>query len=157
MAKEINLSQGKVAIVDDADFAELSRSKWFVTANGYAIRNIRTGLLKYTNETMHRVIMNPPAGMDVDHINGNKLDNRRANLRICTRSQNLRNSAAHSDNASGFKGVSWFKPAQRWKARIWVDNKEKHLGYFDTPEAAALAYNEAAKKYHGEYARLNEV
>lgn len=105
-----------------------------------------------------RVIMQAPKGIEVDHRNNDVLDNRRENLRFATRSQNNRNRRVNRNNKSGYKGVSVDKRCpDRWQAAIYVAPKQIRLGSFSTPEAAALAYNRAALKYYGEFARLNEV
>lgn len=154
--KQIPLTQGKVTLVDDEDFIALSQYKWCF-GSGYAKRMTKVnGVEKMV--TMHRQILSAPAGAYVDHINGDKLDNRRANLR-------LTNSAGNSQNrdkqkgafSSGYKGVTFFKRAGRWRAQIHVDNKNRHLGYFQYERDAALAYNAAARELFGEFARLNEV
>jgi hypothetical protein len=95
--------------------------------------------------------------MQVDHINGNTLDNRKENLRICTQNQNGKNRLLNKNNVSGYKGVTYKKANKLWCAQIVVNYHKMYLGLFTTAEAAALAYNEAAKKYHGEFAKLNEV
>jgi hypothetical protein len=151
--KNIQLTQGKVAIVDDADFEWLSQWPWFFST-GYAIR--REGkLFGRKNIMMHRLIMNTPEGMDTDHINGDKLDNRRENLRVCTRSQNMQNTTRRSDNTSGYKGVDWDKENGKWRAEIKVDSRRINLGRYDSAEEAALAYDRAAREYHGEFANTN--
>jgi len=104
---------------------------------------------------MHRLILNPPAGITIDHINGNGLDNRRENLRLAGRGQNQCNRGKQSNNTSGFKGVTWHKNLNKWEAGISISGKRYHVGFYKTPEAAARAYDDAAKKYHGEFARLN--
>lgn len=104
---------------------------------------------------MHRVIMNCPEGMQVDHINGNKKDNRRSNLRICSASQNMANRSKPSNNTSGYKGVGWRKSRCKWIASIRVNSNLYHLGSFDCKHQAALTYDIAAKKYFGEFADLN--
>jgi hypothetical protein len=104
---------------------------------------------------MHRVIMKTPEEMDTDHINHDQLDNRRENLRICTRSENKRNSVAYKTNTSGFKGVTFSRHTNKWQAQIKVGDLEKYLGYFSKLEAAAHAYDDAAKKYYGDFAKLN--
>lgn len=139
---------GKVTIVDDEDFAKVKRVTWYVTKNGYVHSKGRL---------LHRLIMETPNGLDTDHINHDKLDNRRINLRVASRSQNNWNGGKKRNNTSGYKGVRFFKRDGNWQARIWKDWKEYHLGYFDTPEEAAMAYNRAAKKMHGVYARPNKV
>ena len=109
---------------------------------------------------MHRTIMKPKDGIDIDHANKNKLDNRRTNLRLCSRSQNLANKFDLNKNRSGYKGVSFFKwgnRKKRWVSQIQFRYKTLRIGYFLTPEDAALAYNEAAKEYYGEFARLNNI
>jgi hypothetical protein len=149
MAKEIRLSNGMAAIVDDDDYDFLMQWKWYFNGR-YAMRCING---KTTG--MHRLIAGTPAGVEVDHINGNKLDNRRANLRNCTRSENARNCSVRSDNTSGYKGVFWHKQHGKWSARIKLNGKRHHLGDFDTPTEAGAAYDKAAHEMHGEFARLN--
>jgi hypothetical protein len=151
--KEIPLTQGKVAIVDDEDYEYLNQWKWCVTDTGYAIRQASRPSKKGIR--MHRVIMQTPDGMDTDHINGNKLDNRRCNLRICTRSQNLQNSLAHSNNTSGRKGVSWSTLHQKWVAQIKTNTGYHYLGLFSDIADAVKTYDVAARKYFMEFARPN--
>jgi hypothetical protein len=93
----------------------------------------------------------------IDHINGNKIDNRLSNLRECSNAENIRNQRIHSNNSSGYKGVYWHKACQKWVAQIGVDRKIHSLGVFDTAENAAIAYDAAAKSHHGEFAKLNHV
>lgn len=97
--------------------------------------------------------MEPPAGIDIDHRDGNSLNNRRANLRLATHAQNQHNRKAYATNTSGYKGVSYYRPTGKWVARIELKGKCKGLGYFFTPEAAHAAYIAAAKELHGEFAR----
>ncbi len=106
---------------------------------------------------MHREIIHPPGHLVVDHINHNGLDNRKANIRPATRSQNNFNRliVKREDSSSKYKGVSWRKRKMRWHARIHVNGEYKFLGYFKDEIHAAKAYDEAAKKYHGEFAVLN--
>ncbi|MDT9719147.1 HNH endonuclease [Paenibacillus sp. ClWae2A] len=107
---------------------------------------------------LHRWILDPPSDMCVDHINHDTLDNRRSNLRIATKAQNSQNrEGAPDDNTSGLKGVSWHKRDKRWRAFIGINRKYKHLGYFNSKEEAAAAYNRAASFYFGEFAVLNAV
>lgn len=161
---KIKLTQNKYVLMDKKDFDLVKDYKWYYAKNGYAAaklyfgrkagKNIQKGIF------MHRVIMTPKNGMDVDHINKDKLDNRRANLRICNRSQNLANKFDLNKNTTGYKGVffvKWGKRIKRWKAAIQIENSQKHLGYFLTKEDAALAYNKAAKQYFGEFAYLNQI
>lgn len=96
----------------------------------------------------------PPKGVDIDHINGDRTDNRICNLRLASRSQNMANVGLKGTNSSGFKGVSWHKKSQRWRARIKVDYREIYLGSFDSPEEAHAAYAEAVKRYFGAFGRV---
>lgn len=158
--KTIPLTRGLVAIVDDDDYESLSRLKWCACGraqNEYAVRAITCKGVKNLSriQFMHRAIMNPPLDMQVDHINGNKLDNRRTNLRLCTPAENSRNQARPKNNTSGFKGVSWNRREQKWKAVIGVGGKRIGGGSYHTKEEAARAYDELARKHHGEFARLD--
>jgi len=138
------------ALVDDDDYEEISKNYWFLSCSGYAVRKGKEKLLY-----IHRAILNAKDGQICDHINRDRLDNRKENLRICTRAENARNRGLGSTNTSGFVGVSLFK--NKWMTRICVDNSSVFLGYFDNKEDAARAYNEAALKYHGEFAYQNKV
>ncbi len=93
----------------------------------------------------------------LDHINRDRVDNRTDNLREATASENSQNQSMYKNNKSGFKGVSWFKRDKKWVAQIKIDGKKKHLGYFDCKVEAAIAYNEAAIKHHGEFANINHI
>ncbi len=104
---------------------------------------------------MHRVIKGAKAGQSVDHVNGNGLDNRRSNLRLCAHAENLRNRKIHKNNKSGFKGVRKRKESSLWRAEIRSNHKFYFLGNFHSAEEAAHAYDAAALKLHGEFARLN--
>lgn len=151
--KKVPLTKGKFAIVDDGDFDYLSQWKWWINC-GYAVRAItKNGAKKYI--FMHAVICNPPDGYSVDHINRDKLDNRRKNLRVCTTSQNACNIGLSKKNTSGYKGVTRFADKDKWGAQIVINQKHIFLGLFDTKEDAAKAYDDAAKKHHGIFAWLN--
>lgn len=160
--KKIQLNQGQFALIDDDDFEKITGfGKWSLIANGYAGRTIKPGKqpgLK-VNKTiwMHRIIMDAPKGMFVDHIDGNKLNNQKSNLRVCSRAQNGQNRGAPKSNTSGFKGVHWFPACNKWRSRIVVNKKAISLGLFDCKIEAAKAYNIAALEYHGEFANVNEI
>lgn len=161
--KEIKLTRGKVALVDDQDYEWLNAFKWEAYENPfgkqtrwYAIRRIYTPRPRFaTTERMHRLILQPPWYLGVDHKNGNGLDNRRENLRIATDSQNQWNSRKGPGTSSRYKGVSWNKQRKRWAARIWVNGIYQHLGYYEDEAVAALEYDRVAREFRGEFARLN--
>lgn len=154
----IPLTQGEKAIVDVEDYSELVKYNWAYGTDGYAVRNVR---FKPNSEQvsvrMHRQILNPPDEFVVDHINGNTLDNRRKNLRVCEHKENLRNRGTPANNTSGFKGVSWHSDSEKWVANIKADGKPKYIGTFDCKVDAAKAYNEQALLLHGEFAKLNDL
>lgn len=147
---EIILYGGQVALVDDADFRKIACYSWSATSGTVIYAQRKNGR---KNVLLHREIMAAPDNLQVDHINGNGLDNRRANLRVCTRSQNLWNQRRRAKNTSGFKGVN--KNGDTWRARIKVNNKEIALGCYKDAIQAAKAYDYAAKKYFGEFAKTN--
>lgn len=153
----IPLTQGKHAIVDTVDFERISKFKW-AYSNGYARRVIRPHRTKQVVIFMHREVLYVPDGMLPDHINGNGIDNRRSNLRVCTRSQNCRNKQKiRSKTTSKYKGVYWSKTQRKWKAEIKIDRATKTrrcLGSFSSEYQAAMAYRIAALKYHKEFARF---
>ena len=150
----VPLTQGKTAVVDAADLDVIDGRNWFFLT-GYAATWVRADDGRRKTVWMHRLVASTPVGMETDHISGDGLDNRRLNLRHATKSQNLQNRSAQADNKSGFKGVSVYlgKTGCKWRATIIVQRKQRHLGYFKTPEAAHEAYCQAAKKFHGEFAR----
>jgi hypothetical protein len=106
---------------------------------------------------LHQLLMQPPDGMQVDHRNLNGLDCQRNNMRVCTLGQNLSNRLPRTDNKCGFKGVYWFSRDSCWKAEICSNSKTRHLGYFRNIEDAARAYDSAARRLHGDFARTNFV
>lgn len=159
MTKEIQLTQGMVALVEDDDYEYLAQFKWCAQRSRntfYAMRHSPCLNGISTTIKMHSEIMDTPKGMQVDHRNGNGLDNRRKeNLRVCTGSQNQHNRRKNSNNTSGYKGVYWYKQRGKWRARIEFNGKEISLGYYTDAVQAARAYDEAARKHHGEFANLN--
>jgi len=154
--KEIELSNGGVALVDDQDYDDLAAYRWNRSPQGYAQRTGSIGGRKI-KVLMHHVILPPEPGMSTDHRNLNKLDNRRCNLRPATRSQNLANTPPKAGHSSQYKGVSWRRRAGKWQANIKVHGRQYFLGYFADEQEAALAYNRAALRYFGEYAYLNVI
>jgi hypothetical protein len=169
--KKIKLTQGEFAIVDDDEFERLNKYKWCCSSacgeTIYALRGICLGGHKRTSVQMHREIINAPTGMDVDHINGNRLDNRKENLRLCTRSQNSANQKLSKNNKTGFKGVSYHAQTIITKKRNYIyrriysqirhGKKLIFLGSFKTERDAALAYDKKAIELFGEYALTNKM
>jgi len=158
--KEIVLSNGNKAIVDDEDFDKVSQIPWY-EHEGYAKSKKYLGVIDGKKRSkwfsMHGLIMNTAPGMHTDHVNGNKLDNRRCNLRICTSSQNLMNARPYAGSSSKYKGVYLNKKAKKWRAYITLNKVRKHIGTFNCEKEAAAAYNREAIKLFGEFARINEV
>ncbi len=148
--KRIPLAGGAYAYVDAADYEWLSQYSWHVYAGGYAAR-VEKGKLVY----MHREIMKPPEGMVVDHIDGNKGNNCRFNLRVCTPTENRRNSAKHAQRSSRFKGVGYIARRDKYWAKLWFNGKDHWLGYFDEEVEAARAYDYKAVECSGPFARVN--
>lgn len=171
--KKIPLTKGKFAIVDDEDYDWLNQWKWCDDGAGYAMRRQYLGggqaNPRFEKIKMHRLILDAPKGIFVDHVNGNRADNRRSNIRLATDWQNGANRGANRGKKSNpYKGVYQVKgqkghkePARPWWALIVEsstgEKKRRSLGCYATPEEAALAYNEAARLYFGDFAYLNEV
>lgn len=160
--KLITLSHGYFAEIDDEDFDLVSMFKWRSkiksrtdgTLRIYAYRRGPRIGGKRKTIFLHRFIMNAQDGTSIDHIDGNPLNNSRMNLRFCTNSENQRNRIAQL-GSSKFKGVNWNSRDSRWVSQIRIDGKRKHLGYFVNEQEAANAYDCAARKYFGEFARPN--
>ena len=158
--KEIVLTQGKVALVDDEDYEYLNQFKWCAhlskkTGLWYAERGVRIIKGKQFTLGMHRVIMGIMDKTDIDHKDRNGLNNQKINLRICSRTLNEGNSILRKDSTTGIKGVHYHKGHKKYTARIQFKRKRIALGDFKTKQEAAIAYNEAAIKYFGEFARIN--
>ena len=154
--KQIPLTQGKFALVDDADFDWLNQWKWHFS-HGYAVR--REWIVKGRGITvwMHKQILEPARGMITDHRDTNKLNNQRYNLREATKSQNGMNRLSSRGSSSRFKGVSWYENRGKWVSQIMVNGKNKNLGHHLSEIDAAEAHNKAALEYQGEFARLNDL
>ena len=158
MAKNV-----KVAIlVSIEDFDRLKDFNWFIDAQGYASRNVKLDVNKWTRRYMHREVLTVDKGMDVEHKNQNKLDNRRSNLRSANRSQNMANVRKLKSKTSHsiYKGVSKLNRdnlKNKYLAYIKVDYKTYYLGYYETQEEAAHMYNQFAEQIHGEFASLNVI
>ncbi len=148
----------RVALVDDRDYPRVIQYRWHafcVRGTWYAARHYRNANNKLCYMLLHRFILNPPSELVVDHVNGDGLDCQRQNMRICINPDNVRNSKISCNNTSGFKGVVYDKRRNNWIAQIQAFKKHHWLGSFDTPEQAAIAYNKAATKFFGCFARLN--
>lgn len=154
--KEIELTQGMVALVDDEDYERVSQYNWFAEQRGhtwYAQRHSPRPEKKKIY--LHRFIMDAPDGVQVDHKSRNGLDCRRDNLRLATHSQNKQNTGLLSNNASGFIGVTWHSGAGKWSAQIQVESEQIYLGLFTDKVEAAKARDVASIKYFKEFAVLN--
>jgi hypothetical protein len=156
----IALTQGKFSLVDAADYETVKAWKWHTyhkRGRFYAVRSADEDQ-PHNPVGMHQQLMGVRGRAAlVDHMSGDGLDNRRHNLRLCTNAQNVRNQRLHIDSKSGFKGVDFHKNAQKWRARIVVNYEHINLGLFDTAEDAAAAYDAAAVRLHGEFARTNKI
>lgn len=156
MTREIQLTHDKAALVDDKDFDRVNQFKWNADHHYMSLWYARTKV-NGKKISMHRFILDL-GNLDkigIDHINGNGLDNRRANLRLATSAENQRNRGKQKNNTAGFKGVTWKKAAKKYCARIAINGKDKHIGYFESKEDAARAYDKAALREFGEFAKTN--
>lgn len=154
---KIPLTQGKFALIDDCDYLIVSLFKWYAYRFPnifYAVTKIKLNN-KWTNLSMHRLILNAKLHEQTDHRDRNGLNNQRYNIRKCNHSQNMMNSKSHKGSSSKYKGVAWHKREKKWMAQIKVNNKQTHLGYFNLEVEAGRAYDKKAKELHGEFVRLN--
>lgn len=152
---KIPLTQGKFTLVDKQDFESVSKHKWcFSKTTGYALRALPRVHGKKKHEYLHRVICKAPEGYHIDHKNCDRLDNRRSNLRFASKADNQRNKPRQKNNTSGFKGVSWHSHNKMWVAKLHINRKRVHLGYFKDPAEASKAYEVGAQKHFGQFARL---
>lgn len=157
----IELNNGYLCIIDSADIHKISEHKWSIfinkAGNVYVMTHIYFGNKRKTI-FMHRFLMNVfDRKIQIDHMNHNTLDNRKCNLRTCTNTENSRNKSKSKNNKTGYKGVHLFKENGRYMASIGFNKKQIYLGMYDNPVDAAIAYNNAALKYHGEFALLNTI
>jgi hypothetical protein len=156
-SKAIHLTQVRVAIVDTEDHGWLTKFKWHAHKRGRTWYARRAASKKTI--FMHRAILEHHGydltSGEIDHINGDGLDNRKSNLQVISHAENIRKSRVQINNKSGFRGVSWHKGDRRWQVVIEVDNIKKYVGSFRNKIAAALAYDQAAKKCFGKFAKLN--
>lgn len=158
--KTIPLTRGKVAVVDDADYAKVSTAKWSANPTQtpgkfYAALKSNGGNGKNTTVYMHRLIVDAKPGEEVDHKNNDGLNNQRSNLRVCTRTQNEWNKGLGRNNKSGYFGVYRGPTFQRWRSQVIVGRKLISFGYYDTAEEAARAYDARIKEFRGPFAVLN--
>ena len=154
-ACRIPLGKSRCVLVDADDYERVRAHRWHFTGH-YAARVMRMNG-KWRRQFLHHFLLPTPDGFEVDYRNGDKLDCRHANLRLATTTENHWNRGLMRVNTSGYKGVTWDKRKRRWRAQIQTCGKNRFLGYFDTPEEAALAYNDAAIALCGSFAWLNEV
>ena len=158
--KEIQLTQGKVALVDDEDFERLNQFHWLAVKHGhnlwYAMRHGKKVNGRQPSFYLHRDILNAPKGIKCDHKDCDGLNNQRANLRLCTDLENARNIRPQTRKlTSVFKGVHFRKDRGKWRVLIRYNGKQKYVGSFHTENEAAEAYNQKALENFGQFARLN--
>ncbi|MEJ5312201.1 MAG: HNH endonuclease [Anaerolineae bacterium] len=154
MVAHLPVGQGRVTLVDDEDYQRFKDYPWFVAHNGYVVGYVPYRG-RFTLSYLHRLVLDAPPDWRVDHCNGDRLDNRRANLRLATAAQNAHHRQPVAASQTGLKGVGWHKARGKYHARIQYQGLRCHLGYFLEAETAALAYDEAARRLFGAFAVLN--
>lgn len=158
--KEIPLTRGKIALVDDEDYERLSEWKWSYNGTGYAVRSehyYRDGKRRTRTILMHREIIKTPDGMETDHINGDRLDNRKCNIRPCDRKQNVWNNGSQLNKTSQYKGVSYHKGYKKWLAQIGKNGIHYFIGWYKTELEAAYYFDVKSLELYGEFARINGI
>jgi hypothetical protein len=168
MTKEVQLTRGYVALVDDEEYRAVSMHSWhvkvYVRKDGsklvYAETSVKVGFKKWTTKRMHRMVLNAAPETIIDHIDGEGLNNQKSNLRFATQFENTRNARAKTSIlrmavTSNFKGVHYDVERFAWVSRIRLRGRSKFLGRFATEVEAAQAYDSAAKEIFGEFARPN--
>jgi hypothetical protein len=148
-ARKILMAGNRFVLVDASDYIWLNKWRWYPSPD-YAYRQIQVDK-KRSSILMHRLILNATNGQEVDHVNGDGLDNRRCNIRLCTPSQNQANRGKDKRNTSGRKGVTWNKCANKWQAQTSVNGKRKYIGIFSDVEKAHKAYNKFRISIFGEF------
>lgn len=149
------IASGRLVYVSAEDWELSQQHRWRCDRRGYVYRHQRCGGRKRRHIALHRLILPPPPGLHVDHIDGNPRNNTRENLRICTNAENARNSPKRTKGTSVYRGVGWHKAKRKWQASIRKDMRKIYLGAFSDEVEAARAYDRSARVLHGEFATLN--
>jgi hypothetical protein len=161
LARFIPVGRNHMALVDESDYARLLVFRWHLNQSGYAVRVQHSPRVRGKRTSaqfrMHRLVLEAPPDLQVDHINGDRLDNRRSNLRLATAAEQRRNEGVVRGGSSRFKGVTWSKERGLWEAQIKHQRKRMFLGRYRDEVLAARAYDETARSLFGEFARLNGV
>lgn len=157
MSKRIKLTKGMFAIIDDEDFEIVSKMRWHAKKCGNHHYAAASPTYRGPSIYLHRLVMKAPKNLLVDHVNSNTLDDRKSNLRLCAKHQNLANRGLQKNNTVGFKGVCFHGKSKTWNARVKFRGKSISVGYHKTPEEAARHYNLKVKELFGEFAFFNKV
>ncbi len=151
---KISLGGGLFTIIDDSDFDKVSKYTWYIGRGNYAT----TTTINVSGISLHRFIIKPPSDMVVDHIDGDRLDNRKSNLRVCTHSENLKNRIKHDrSGTSKYKGVTYNRECGKWISRIRVDNVKYGLGSYHNEIDATVSYNIGSVLLSPEFGSLNYI